>query len=96
MRKDEALEVLTTHQRELKEFGVSSIALFGSVARNEAREGSDVDILVEFSIPVGLFHFVRLKNYLEKLLGASVDLVTPDAIRIEMRDEILKDAVYAA
>lgn len=96
MKRDKALEVLTTHQKELKEFGVSSIALFGSVARNEAKEDSDIDILVEFAIPVGLFHFVRLKNYLEKLLGVSVDLVTPDAIRIEMRDEILKDAIYAA
>jgi predicted nucleotidyltransferase len=49
MRRDEALAILTAHQEELKEYGVKSLAIFGSVARDEARPDSDVDLLVEFS-----------------------------------------------
>ena len=95
MRRNEILGILSEHRKELERFGVKSLALFGSVACDEARSDSDVDILVEFSVPVGLFEFVRLKTYLEKLLNLPVDLVTPDAIRDEMREQILKEAVYA-
>jgi len=56
---------------------VKSLILFGSVARNEARPDSDVDLLVEFDRPVGLFTFVRLKRYLEEILDSTVDLGTP-------------------
>ena len=75
--------------------GVKSLAVFGSVARDEARQDSDVDILIEFSKPVGLFDFVAVKDYLEELIGRPVDLVTPDAIRPSMKEEILSEAVYA-
>jgi len=95
MRRDEILDALSEHRKELEQFGVKSLALFGSVARDEARADSDVDILVEFSVPVGLFEFVRVKTYLEKLLKLPVDLVTPDAIRDEMREQILEEAMYA-
>lgn len=95
MRRDEILSVLGEHRKELERFGVKSLALFGSTARGEARVDSDVDILVEFAVPVGLFEFIRLKNYLEELLGLPVDLVTPDAIKDKMREQILKEAVYA-
>jgi len=57
---------------------------------------SDVDILVEFAKPIGLFEFVRLKIYLEKLLQRKVDLVTPDALKERMREQILKEAIRAA
>ena len=95
MRRDEILDVLGGHREELEQFGVKSLALFGSTARNEARVDSDVDILVEFAVPVGLFQFVDLKAYLEEMLGCPVDLVTPDAIKDKMRAQILKEAVYA-
>ncbi len=95
MKKDEILRLLAEHRRELDGFGVGSVAIFGSAARDEARPDSDVDVLVEFSAPVGLFGFVRLKNYLEGLLGRTVDLVTPDALKERLREEILKEAVYA-
>ena len=55
-----------------------SLFLFGSVARNEAKASSDVDLLVEFSQPVGLFTLARLQIYLEKLLGCAIDLGTLD------------------
>jgi predicted nucleotidyltransferase len=95
MRRDEILQILAEHREELKGFGVKSLALFGSAARGETRPGSDIDVLVDFERPVGLFEFVRLKLYLEKLLGRRVDLVTLDAIRPAMRERILREAVHA-
>lgn len=95
MHRDEILRILAEHREELERFGVKTLALFGSVVRGEARPDSDVDILVEFDRPVGLFEFVRLNLYLEKLLGRRVDLVTLDAIRPAMRERILREAVRA-
>jgi len=75
--------------------GVKSIAIFGSTARNEAREDSDVDVLVEFAEPVGLFRFLDVKSQLQSILGRNVDLAMPDALREQMRPRILKEAVRA-
>lgn len=86
------LEILRRHQAELREAGVKSLKLFGSVVRGEARPESDIDILVEFSRPVGLLAFVRLKNRLAELLGRPVDLVTPEALKPPLRDGILSEA----
>ncbi|MBN1450125.1 MAG: nucleotidyltransferase family protein [Anaerolineales bacterium] len=96
MDQKEVLATLKKLKSALDEFGVRSIALFGSFAREEAKDSSDIDILVEFDRPVGLFEFARLKLYLEKKLGREVDLVTPDALREEMRDDILREAVHVA
>lgn len=96
MVRDEILLLLKGHKRQLKKFGVGSVSVFGSVARNEARPDSDVDILVEFDRPIGLFEFARLKLYLEELLGRDVDLVTPQALRKELKDAILQEAIRAA
>ncbi len=95
MQRDDVLQILREHQKELDRFGIKTLALFGSLARNEAAAGSDADILVEFREPVGLFEFVRLQIYLENLLGRRVDLVTPDALRQSMREQILREAVRA-
>jgi predicted nucleotidyltransferase len=96
MERDEILSLLLSRKRRLKKFGVHSLSIFGSVVRNQARKNSDVDILVDFEKPVGLFEFARLKLYLEELLDREVDLVTPEALRKELRDDILKEAVRAA
>lgn len=96
MRRNEVLAVLHEHRPEIMAMGVSSLAVFGSVAREEAGAESDVDILVEFGQPVGLFEFVRLQQRLEALLGRRVDLVTPDALRPTMRDRILHEAIDAS
>jgi predicted nucleotidyltransferase len=96
MNREEVLRALKEHNSELKNFDVHSLAIFGSVARGEDRKTSDVDILVEFNHPVGLFEFARLNIYLEKLLQRKVDLVTPDALRKEMRETILQEAIRAA
>ena len=95
--REEFLKILSRHKETLRDrFGVRSLALFGSVVRGEARPDSDVDLLVEFERPVGLFEFVRLQLYLEELLGRRVDLVTPDAVRPAMREHIFKEAVRAS
>ena len=96
MQRDEILALLKRRQRQLKKFGVHSLSLFGSIARNQARQDSDIDILVEFEKPVGIFEFIRLKLYLEEVLGRKVDLVTPEALRKELRDAILREAIRAA
>ena len=85
--------LLKRHQDDLHERGVKSLAVFGSLVRGESTPTSDIDVLVEFDRPVGLFEFIRLKMYLEELTGRQVDLVTPDALRPAMRDEILREAV---
>jgi len=96
MDRDEILTLLIKQKRNLKKFDVRSLSLFGSTARNQARGNSDVDLLVEFDRPVGLFEFARLKQYLEQVLGHTVDLVTPEALRKELRDIILQESIRAA
>jgi len=98
VNKTEVLEKLTFFQDEHKIFFVKDLYLFGSYAREEAKEESDLDILVEFEpdAPIGLFEFARLRRRLSELVGREVDLVTRDAIHPEMRDEILREAVHAA
>lgn len=80
----------------MERLSVARVALFGSVARGEESVGSDVDLLVEFARPVGLFHFVHVKRFLEELLGRPVDLVTPDALHPALRDAILAEALDVA
>ncbi|HYA41818.1 MAG TPA: nucleotidyltransferase family protein [Syntrophobacteraceae bacterium] len=94
MHLESALDILRRHRHELQQLGVKSIALFGSVVREEARPESDIDILVEFARPVGLFAFFRLQHRLEDLMGMRVDLATPAALKRQLRDRILKEAVY--
>jgi uncharacterized protein len=96
MRRDEALARLSEHRSEIQAFGAKSLLLFGSVARDEARPDSDIDLLVELEPSVGLFEVVRLQNYLESILGQRIDLVLHDAIKKQLRDRIMKDVVRAA
>jgi len=96
VERDKILALLKSRRRRLKKFGVHSLSIFGSIARDQARKNSDVDILVDFEKPVGLFEFARLQLYLEEVLGRKVDLVTPEALRKELRDDILREAIRAA
>ena len=81
---------------ELRAHAVKELWLFGSAAREELKAGSDIDILVDFAAPVTLFEFARLGRRLESLLGRSVDLVTRDALKPQLREQILREAVRAA
>ena len=94
MKRDEILDILKRHRKELRERGVRSLALFGSSARNEAGPKSDVDLLVEINTPMGLFGLLRIQRFIEQLLGGiPVDLVVKDSVLEELRDDILEDAV---
>ena len=97
MHRTEISSVLRGCEHELRaRFAVRSLRLFGSIARGEATENSDIDVLVEFSRPIGLIQFAALKLFLEELLGLPVDLATPDALHPEMRERILSEAIDAA
>ncbi|MFM7351770.1 MAG: nucleotidyltransferase family protein [Microcystis aeruginosa] len=95
MKRDEVLTIIAANKEQLQGLGVKSLTLFGSVARDQARPDSDVDLLVEFNRDVGLFEFIELRLYLEDILGCSVDLGTQDALREHLREPVLKDVIYA-
>lgn len=91
---DEIKKIIDKHREELiKRFKVETISIFGSYARKEQKEKSDVDILVEFKAPVSLLHIVSLENYLSDILGVKVDVVPKKNIRKELKDSILKEAI---
>ncbi len=97
MDRSQAVLLLQSHREELYEqYHVASLSLFGSVARNEARLDSDIDILVEFSQPVGLLHFIALQQRLEEILGCKVDLSTYRSLRSGVKENILREAIRVA
>lgn len=95
MTRDEVIQRLAGSRAELSRLGVSSLDLFGSVARGESGPDSDVDLLVDFDRPVGLFHFFRVQHRLEEILGCRVDLVMRDAVKRQLRDRIFAEVVRA-
>lgn len=96
MRRQHILKVLDAHRDEINSrFSVSSLSVFGSVARDEAAEESDVDLLVTFKDTPGIFGFLELKEYLENLMQCSVDLVIRSALKKQFREQVIKEAVNA-
>lgn len=75
------------------QYGVSSIGVFGSVTREDFTENSDIDILVDFSRPIGI-EFVDLAELLEKKLERKVDLVSLDAVKPRLFNYIKDDLIY--
>ena len=94
MRRSEILQRLEAHRDELVEMGVKGLAIFGSVARDEARPESDVDVLVEFRGPATFNGYMDLKFFLEDLLGRPIDLVTKRSIRLGLKERIESEAQY--
>lgn len=95
MNKANALRLLKERKAELaREYGVVDLALFGSVARDDAGEASDVDILVKFDGPATSARYFGLQFELEDLLGCSVDLVTDKALRPELRPYVEREAIH--
>jgi len=80
----------------LNRLGVVSLAVFGSVAREEATPDSDVDVLVEFRDAATLARYMELKTMLEQLVGRRVDLVTRKGLRDRLRPTVEKDAIRVA
>jgi predicted nucleotidyltransferase len=98
MTRDEIIQRLREHSGFLAaEYGVRKIGLFGSYAGERAEEDSDVDLVVEFDRSIG-FRFIELAEYLEKLLGKPVDLLTPAGIQNirlgEVAQTITKSILY--
>jgi hypothetical protein len=98
LTKEEIMRILRDNYPYLaSEFGVRRIGLFGSYAKDQPTETSDVDIIVEFDRPIGL-RFTEFAEYLESLLGRGVDVLTPagiQGIRVErIARSIEKSAVY--
>ncbi|AMA75490.1 nucleotidyltransferase [Thermus parvatiensis] len=96
MRKEEVLALLRSRWPELRALGVTELYLFGSLARDEAAPGSDVDLLVVFATPPGFEGYWRVKEFLESLLGRPVDLVMKGALKPWAVSEVLGEAVRVA
>ena len=93
----DAVSTLKVHEKFIRQkFGVKRIGIFGSFARGEEREDSDLDVLVVFEEGQKTFdNYMNLKFYLEDLFGREVDLVTEKALKPQLKDIIMKDVVYA-
>jgi predicted nucleotidyltransferase len=99
MNRDPApiLETLEAHRQAIRAFGARRLGLFGSWARGEAQETSDLDFLVEFEPGQKTFDgYMDLKLFLEDLFGRRVDLVITEGIKPRLRENILREVVYAA
>ena len=92
MTRDEVLALLAQHQAELAAFGLRRLALFGSVARNEAGPDSDIDILVEFDGETTFSRYAKLYDSLEEILPRRVDLAIASSIRPVLREGVEEDA----
>ena len=91
--RDDVVTKIKANRRALMQYSVKSLALFGSAARNKMREGSDIDVLVQFDKSTWA-NYIGLKLYLEDLLGRDVDLVTPKALKPATKPSIEKDLLY--
>lgn len=89
---NEAEKILKTHKKDLSDLGANALAIFGSIARNEGKKSSDVDILVDFDATKGLFGFADLKFYLEDILHCDVDLVSKRALHPALKKRIISEA----
>ena len=93
-RKEFVAIILSLKSEFETRFHVKSIGMFGSVARNENTETSDLDLVVDFSEPVGMFKFLELQDYLRLALNTDVDLTTPRAIKPAIRQTVERDVLY--
>ena len=98
MDREIVIAKLSQQHHLLKKYQVKAISLFGSLARDEAGPGSDIDLLVEFepTASIGMFEFARLRRELSQILGCEVDLATPASLHKNMKRGILKEAIRAA
>ena len=98
MNRDEVTQKLREMRDELHRLNVDKVFLFGSVVRDEAGSGSDLDLLIDFSpdARIGLFDLTRLNRLLRERLQCKVDLVTRDSLHPALKDRILSECVHVA
>ena len=99
MSKEKIIRLLNENMNEIRKFGVRKIGIFGSFSRDEGKDESDIDVVVEFEKGKATFkNFGGLADYLENLFGRAVDILTPagiESIRInETKEEIKKGIIY--
>lgn len=93
--RQDVLNALRAHKATLaRRFGVTALALFGSIAHDQATDHSDIDVLVRFDGPTTSRAYFGVQFYLEDLLGRPVDLVTDKALRDELRPYVERDAIH--
>ena len=91
---DEIKQELASHKNEyMVKYKVKELGIFGSYAKGEQKETSDLDVLVEFSAPVSLLHIVSLENYLSDILRIKVDVVPKKNVRYELREQIFNEEI---
>ena len=97
MTRSHAQQLITARSAEIRRrFAVHELSLFGSTARDEASNESDVDILVAFDGKATFDIYMNLKFFLEEILGAKVDLVTVNGMKEEIRSSVRQEAVRVA
>ena len=94
MNKEEILQSLNENSDIIRGFGVRKLGLFGSYARGNEKEASDIDFLVEFEKKT-FDNYMDLKIFLERLFGCKVDLVIADVVKPRLRRPILEETIYA-
>ena len=94
MKRADAITLLQAHEAQLKQLGVLTLYMFGSTAREEAREVSDVDLFFDYEKgKLGLFELMDVKEYTSGILGCKADIMTRDSIHRVLRDEIESSAI---
>jgi len=96
VNKEYLINFLRENLTIIKSYGVTSLALFGSFARDEAKSTSDLDLLVEFQGKVTFDQYMDLKFFLEDNLGLSVDLVTKKMLKPQIINSVEKEAIYVS
>ena len=94
MKRDEAISLLQQHEAELKRLGVEHLYMFGSTARGEAKDDSDVDLFFDYEKgKLGLFELMDVKEYAAGILGRKADIMTRDSLHKVLREKIESTAV---
>ncbi len=94
MKRADAITLLQAHEAQLKQLGVLTLYMFGSTAREEAREGSDVDLFFDYDKgKLALFQLMDVKEYTSEILGCKADIMTRDSIHRVLREEIEASAI---
>jgi uncharacterized protein len=94
VKRDEAISRLTQHEAELKQLGVEHLYMFGSTARGEAKEDSDIDLFFDYEKGrLGLFELMDVKEYAANILGQKTDIMTRDSLHKTLRQQIEETAI---
>jgi uncharacterized protein len=97
MKRDEIIKTLKEREAELRAHGVTHAAVFGSVARDEHKSNSDVDILVDLdpAVIATMFDYAGLKDYVASLFEGSVDVIDREALKPRLQPRAVAEAIYA-